>query len=153
MAVTSLFAPNVNQLQLLCVNNMATIAHTEFMCADSDLACFCGQSNWAYGIRDCAQQACDAQQAGSAISWANARCAGVAATATGTPAALPILSSAAASVGSATGIVTSVITSVVSQASSAASSAASGAESITSSLASVASSAAESASSATDSAA
>jgi hypothetical protein len=132
-------------LQLLCVNNMAQIARTNFQCGDADLSCFCNESNWAYGIRDCAQQACDSEQAGSAISWANARCAGVAATATGTPAALPILSSAAAGVGSgmasATGIVTSVITSIASDASS-----------VTSSVGSVVSSAASSATSALDSA-
>jgi hypothetical protein len=128
-------------VQLLCVNNMAQIARTNFQCANDDLGCFCNESNWAYGIRDCAQQACDAEQAGSAITWANARCAGVAATATGMPAALPILSSAAAGAGSATGIVTSVITSIASDASS-----------VTSSAGSVVSSAASSATSALDSA-
>jgi len=133
----------------LCINNMATIAQTEFQCESSDISCFCTQSNWAYGIRDCTRQACDADQSASAVQWAYARCAGVAATGSGTPAALPILTSAVASAtavqydGSA---VTSVITSVFIEASSAASCAASGLESVTSSIASEVSSAISSAS-------
>ncbi|KAH8624466.1 hypothetical protein IG631_21205 [Alternaria alternata] len=122
----------------LCINNMARIAQTEFSCASDDIGCFCTQSNWAYGIRDCSRQACDADQSAQAVSWAYARCAGVAATATGSgaPAALPILTSAVASATAVApgSMVTSVITSVVS-------SAASGAESVTSSVGSAASSA------------
>ncbi|KAH6870049.1 hypothetical protein BKA58DRAFT_170363 [Alternaria rosae] len=131
----------------LCINNMATIAQTEFQCESSDISCFCTQSNWAYGIRDCTRQACDADQSASAVQWAYARCAGVAATGSGTPAALPILTSAVAS---ATAVQSdgSAVSSAVSGASSAASSAVSGAESITSSLASEVSSAIASASSA-----
>jgi len=146
---------------MLCINNMARIAQTEFSCAADDLSCFCTKSNWAYGIRDCSLQACDADQSSAAISWAYARCAGIAATASGTPAALPILTSAVASItasesasasSGATGVA-SITSSAASAASSFVSSVVSGAESVTSSLASDASSLAESASSALDSAA
>ena len=57
-------------------NNMNLIANTEFACPAGDTACFCSQSNWAYGIRDCSRQACDAEQAGQAISYAAGICEG-----------------------------------------------------------------------------
>jgi len=143
---------------LLCINNMAKIAETEFSCGANDLNCFCTKSNWAYGIRDCSRQACDAAQADAAITWAYARCAGIAATASGTPDALPILTSAVASITASAGDsaasgVASVTSSAASAASSFASSVASGADSVTSSLASETSALAESASSAISSAA
>lgn len=65
-----------NPFQQLCVNNMNLIANTEFACPAGDTACFCSQSNWAYGIRDCSRQACDAEQAGQAISYAAGICEG-----------------------------------------------------------------------------
>lgn len=65
-----------NPFQQLCVNNMNLIANTEFSCPAGDTACFCSRSNWAYGIRDCSRQACDAEQAGQAISYAAGLCEG-----------------------------------------------------------------------------
>lgn len=128
---------------------MARIAQSEFSCGD-DIACFCSRSNWAFGIRDCSRQACDAEQSASAVQWAYARCAGIAATASEQPAALPILTSAVASATASGG---NAASSVASGASSAASSAASDASSAASSVASDASSAASSAASGVTSAA
>ncbi|KNG50241.1 anthranilate synthase component i [Stemphylium lycopersici] len=152
------------------------IAESEFQCDDSDIACFCTRSNWAFGIRDCTREACDNQQSASAIEWAYARCVGVAATASGTPDALPILTSAVASatnvspsstgdndddndvtstivqtgssiLSAASSLVTSVITSIESDASSVASDV----NSLTSSIGDEASSALSSAESAVSS--
>ena len=71
-------AQNLGSCAQLCVNNMNMIANTQFACPAGDSACFCSRSNWAYGIRDCSQQACDAEQAGQAISYAAGLCQGVA---------------------------------------------------------------------------
>ncbi|KAH7561843.1 anthranilate synthase component i [Bipolaris maydis] len=123
---------------MLCINNMARIAQSELSCGD-DIACFCSRSNWAFGIRDCSRQACDAEQSASAVQWAYARCAGIAATASEQPAALPILTSAVASATASGG---NAASSAASDASSAASSAASDASSAASDASSAASSAA-----------
>jgi hypothetical protein len=72
----SLFANNANPFQQLCINNMNMIANTQFACPAGDQACFCSQSNWAYGVRDCSRQACDADQAAQAISYAQGQCQG-----------------------------------------------------------------------------
>ncbi|EMD69306.1 hypothetical protein COCSADRAFT_195142 [Bipolaris sorokiniana ND90Pr] len=126
---------------MLCVNNMARIAQSEFSCGSDDIACFCSRSNWAFGIRDCSRQACDAEQSASAVQWAYARCSGIAATASEQPAALPILTSAVASATASGG---NAASSAASGASSAASSVASGASSAASSAASEITSAASS---------
>ncbi|KAH7382138.1 hypothetical protein BKA66DRAFT_113495 [Pyrenochaeta sp. MPI-SDFR-AT-0127] len=111
-------AQNLGSCAQLCVNNMANIANTQFSCAAGDVSCFCNQSNWAYGVRDCSAQACDAEQAAQAVQWAAGQCNGVAQSATGSPlAAIPILTSAVAEASGA----------VASGASQAASGAASGA--------------------------
>jgi hypothetical protein len=91
------------QCAQMCANNMAMVARQNFSCDDNDLGCFCNESNWAYGIRDCSNEACEPQEALSAQAWAAARCAGVAETATGTPNGLPILTSAVASASDAMG--------------------------------------------------
>merc|ERR1711941_12968 len=101
-------AQSLGDCAQLCVNNMNLIANTEFACPAGDTACFCSQSNWAYGIRDCSRQACDAEQAGQAISYAAGICEGVASAissgASASPsAALTILNPALSSAGSVTG--------------------------------------------------
>lgn len=70
------FANNANPFQQLCINNMNMIANTQYSCPAGDQACFCSQSNWAYGVRDCSQQACDASQAAQAIGYALSQCQG-----------------------------------------------------------------------------
>jgi hypothetical protein len=55
---------------------MRLIANTEMSCPAGDQACFCSRSNWAYGVRDCARQACDADQASQAINYAQNLCQG-----------------------------------------------------------------------------
>jgi hypothetical protein len=69
-------AQNLGSCAQLCINNMNMIANTQFACPAGDQACFCSQSNWAYGVRDCSRQACDADQAAQAISYAQGQCQG-----------------------------------------------------------------------------
>ncbi|KAJ4991067.1 CFEM domain-containing protein [Stagonosporopsis vannaccii] len=103
-------AQNLGSCAQLCVNNMNRIANTEFSCAAGDTACFCSQSNWAYGVRDCSREACNDEEAGQAVSYAAGLCqvTGVASTigddASASPsAALTILNPAVSSAGGATG--------------------------------------------------
>ncbi|KAF3028720.1 hypothetical protein E8E12_000664 [Didymella heteroderae] len=134
-------AQNLDSCAQLCVNNMNLIASTQFSCPAGDTACFCSQSNWAYGVRDCSRQACSEEQARQAVSYAAGLCQSVASTTqSGTSAspstALTILNPTVASASGAT----------ASAASSAASSVASELSSGLSSIAESASSALASAS-------
>jgi hypothetical protein len=54
---------------------MARIASSDLMCGAGDTNCFCTKSNWAYGVRDCAQQACNAVEAAQAVAYGAAQCA------------------------------------------------------------------------------
>ncbi|KAF1836851.1 hypothetical protein BDW02DRAFT_201825 [Decorospora gaudefroyi] len=154
------------ECSLLCINNMAQIAESEFSCGTDDLDCFCTKSRWAYGVRDCSQEACDEQQAAAAINWAFARCAGVAATADTTLAAVPILTSAVDNISMQPtptqtaddddddddddDLITSIVTSLASDAASVTSSLASEVEDVASSVTEVISSLVSSASQALD---
>lgn len=89
----------------MCADNMAKIANSEFMCGAGDIACFCTKSNWAYGVRDCSAQACDATQAAAALAWAASQCNGVVASQPAASAALTIVGGSAAA--SATGVLAS----------------------------------------------
>jgi hypothetical protein len=60
----------------MCVNNMNIIANTQFSCAAGDTACFCTQSNWAYGVRDCSRQACNSEESAQAVAYAVGLCLG-----------------------------------------------------------------------------
>ncbi|KAJ4381346.1 hypothetical protein N0V86_003695 [Didymella sp. IMI 355093] len=71
-------AQNLGACAVTCINNMRLIANTELSCPAGDQACFCSRSNWAYGVRDCSRQACDAEQATQAINYAQNLCQGVA---------------------------------------------------------------------------
>lgn len=136
-------AQNLGSCAQLCVNNMNLIANSEFGCAAGDTACFCRESNWAYGVRDCSRQACSAEESAQAVSYAAGLCQVVgSASASGTPAAVPILTSALASATDATGTASA----------SAASSASSALASATGAIGSAASSATEAAGSAASSA-
>jgi hypothetical protein len=80
--------------QQLCISNMNMIANTEFACSPGNTACFCGESNWAYGVRDCSRQACGEEESSQAISYAAGLCKDLASTISAP--ALPILTSALA---------------------------------------------------------
>lgn len=142
-------AQNLGSCAQLCADNMARIANTQFSCAAGDIGCFCGQSNWAYGIRDCSAQACDAEQAAQAVTWANGQCSNAAQSGS-VPAAIPILTGAIASaseaLATATGAPASGVTSLASEATDAASSAASQASDVAASASDAIASAASSAS-------
>ncbi|KAF9698666.1 hypothetical protein EKO04_003444 [Ascochyta lentis] len=99
-------AQSLGSCAQMCVNNMNIIANTQFSCPAGDTSCFCTQSNWAYGVRDCSRQACSGEESAQAISYAAGICQDVASSATGSatvPAALPILTSALASASGASG--------------------------------------------------
>ncbi|KAF3048024.1 hypothetical protein E8E12_007405 [Didymella heteroderae] len=101
-------AQNLGSCAQLCINNMNMIANTQFSCPAGDQACFCSQSNWAYGVRDCSQQACDAEQAAQAIGYAQSQCQSVESSlgpsATASPsAALTILNPALSALSGASG--------------------------------------------------
>ncbi|KZM21512.1 uncharacterized protein EKO05_0006251 [Ascochyta rabiei] len=103
-------AQSLGSCAQMCVSNMNIIANTQFSCAAGDTACFCTQSNWAYGVRDCSSQACSGEESVQAISYAAGLCQVVASSATASatasatvPAALPILTSALASASGSTG--------------------------------------------------
>lgn len=101
-------------LQQMCADNMAKIAQSQFSCAAGDVSCFCSKSNWAYGLRDCSAQACDATQAAAALAWANSQCSG--AVASGAPsasAALSVIASNAASASAVLASASSVVASAV----------------------------------------
>lgn len=55
---------------------MATIANTQFQCGNGDVNCFCNQSNYAYGVRDCTRQACSAADSAAAVAFAAGQCGG-----------------------------------------------------------------------------
>jgi hypothetical protein len=55
---------------------MIGIALTDFGCTIGDVACYCSHPRFGYGVRDCSNQACSAQEAADAIGFANAYCAG-----------------------------------------------------------------------------
>jgi len=147
-----------------CVSNMLGIATSQFGCAAGDIVCYCSEPNFGYGVRDCSNESCSAEDAAKVISFGTEYCASALASATGASAsavstgALGILSSAAATAtasggDSQTTLATTTTggdaaSSAGSAIASATGSAASAASSIESSAASVASSAASAASSA-----
>jgi len=55
---------------------MVGIALTDFGCTIGDVACYCSNPRFGYGVRDCSNQACSASEAADAIGFANAYCAG-----------------------------------------------------------------------------
>jgi len=63
--------------QQTCVNNMESIAVSQFKCAQGDFACYCGNPDFGFGVRDCSNQACGSPDAASSIiSYASSFCAG-----------------------------------------------------------------------------
>jgi len=56
---------------------MEGIAVNQFKCAQGDFACYCGNPDFGYGVRDCSNQACGSPDAASSvISYASSFCAG-----------------------------------------------------------------------------
>lgn len=61
-------------LQQTCINNMVSIATSDFGCAQGDVNCYCANGDFGYGIRDCANEACGSDQAASVIAYGNSYC-------------------------------------------------------------------------------
>jgi len=54
---------------------MINIAQTQFGCGAGDVSCYCSKMDFAYGVRDCSNEACSSSQdAATAISFATAYC-------------------------------------------------------------------------------
>lgn len=62
------------QLQQTCINNMVSIATSEFGCGQSDVSCQCNKAEFGYGVRDCANEACGGSDAASVIAYGNSYC-------------------------------------------------------------------------------
>jgi len=41
-----------------CINNMIQIASSQLGCDTGNVDCYCQQPDFGYGVRDCAQEAC-----------------------------------------------------------------------------------------------
>lgn len=54
---------------------MLSIGQSEFGCAAGDVTCLCSNQDFGYGIRDCSNQACSAEEAASVISYGTNYCA------------------------------------------------------------------------------
>jgi len=107
-------AQSLGSCAQMCADNMAKIANTELQCGAGDIACFCSKSNWAYGVRDCSAQACNANEAAQAVAWATSQCSNIASGAASASAALPILSSAVASASEVIASASAVVSSAAS---------------------------------------
>lgn len=77
---------------------MLNIASASFGCSAGDAVCYCSNQDFGYGVRDCANEACSASDAGSVISYGAKYCASVLASAGTTGSALAPLTSALATV-------------------------------------------------------
>lgn len=53
---------------------MIAIAQREFGCPTGDAACFCTKVDFGYGIRDCATEACSAEDAPAVIEYGSNYC-------------------------------------------------------------------------------
>ena len=93
---------------------MIQIASSQLGCSAGNVTCYCTQPDFGYGVRDCANEACQSGEAQTVISFGTSYCASALAsysqTASGasvTGSALSVLSSAG---GSATGSAASAST-------------------------------------------
>ncbi|KAF2866175.1 hypothetical protein BDV95DRAFT_214712 [Massariosphaeria phaeospora] len=57
-----------------CISNMLSIAQREFSCQPGDAACYCSDARFGLGVRDCANEACSADEAGQVISYGSTYC-------------------------------------------------------------------------------
>ncbi|KAF2639103.1 hypothetical protein P280DRAFT_470506, partial [Massarina eburnea CBS 473.64] len=64
-----------------CITNMLSIATSEFGCGSGDVVCICSKSDFGYGVRDCANEACGASDAAKVISYGTTYCASIASSA------------------------------------------------------------------------
>lgn len=55
---------------------MLAIATNDFGCTQGDVVCYCNNADFGYGVRDCANEACDSEQAASVIAYGTNYCAG-----------------------------------------------------------------------------
>ncbi|KAF1808559.1 hypothetical protein P152DRAFT_517457 [Eremomyces bilateralis CBS 781.70] len=56
-----------------CIRNMLQLAPT-LGCDEGDHNCYCCNANFGYGIRDCANEACDNEDAVKVLQWGAAAC-------------------------------------------------------------------------------
>ncbi|KAE9973244.1 hypothetical protein BLS_003678 [Venturia inaequalis] len=69
-----------------CVNNMLSIAASEFGCAAGNTTCYCSDPRFGYGLRDCSVQACGEAVYSSVLAYGTSVCSGLgAATPTASP--------------------------------------------------------------------
>ncbi|OAG05249.1 uncharacterized protein CC84DRAFT_1093842 [Paraphaeosphaeria sporulosa] len=70
-------AGSLPQCGQTCVNNMIAIAQSSFGCSSGDVACYCSNQDFGYGVRDCAREACGSDAvAAQVISYGATYCAG-----------------------------------------------------------------------------
>ncbi len=62
-------------LQQTCVSNMINIASTELGCTAGDVACYCTNQDFGFGIRDCSSAICSPEEAASVIAFGAEYCA------------------------------------------------------------------------------
>lgn len=55
---------------------MLGIANNNFGCAQGDVQCYCREPNFGYGVRDCANEACSSEDAGTVIAFGTQYCQG-----------------------------------------------------------------------------
>ncbi|ORY13644.1 hypothetical protein BCR34DRAFT_262530 [Clohesyomyces aquaticus] len=85
-----------------CINNMINIASSQFGCALGDVTCYCTNAKFGYGVRDCSNQACSAQEAANVISYGTNFCANAVQSASGGVSSAPALSVLSSALVSAT---------------------------------------------------
>jgi hypothetical protein len=85
-----------------CVNNMINIASTQFGCAVGDITCYCTNANFGYGVRDCSNEACSAEDAAKVIGYGTSFCANAVQSASGSVSSAPALSILSSALASAT---------------------------------------------------
>lgn len=57
-----------------CISNMINIAQSQFGCNMGNTTCYCANADFGYGVRDCSNEACSAQDAATVIAFGTAYC-------------------------------------------------------------------------------
>lgn len=61
--------------QQTCINNMVQIASSQLGCSAGNVTCYCTQPDFGYGVRDCANEACqNTTEAQSVITFGVSYC-------------------------------------------------------------------------------
>jgi len=106
------------QCGMTCINNMLGLATSSFGCGQGDVLCYCREPNFGYGVRDCANEACSAEDAATVIAFGTQYCQQALASASPSPttgaSALTVLENASgAANGSDSAASTTMMTSTV----------------------------------------